>query len=340
MFDDNPWEGWRYRHWENKTDDGSAIFVGRSVRDSMRFVLRECKGLTIDKKKSDATNAQELYFKLLETKVKSSTYFQRELLGSIAEAAEPATVPFWRSLLGLMRSRDRFSKIRRQYALGALTIIVLRTGDADARDALISGLGHESPDTRADAAYQIGELYRRKGWKMPEEIQTLLIRRVETETVFAPRYCAGMALAVSNIALPLEYPNGVYAFKVRHTSNSAYRVIEIRSTQTLGLLHREIQYAWDWDDDHLYSFYLDGIKGNQRYEYAHEFSRDAENCAEDARVGELFLMPRHKFLYLFDYGDKQRFHVTVTAIKENADDGYYPRVVREEGGTLPQYPEN
>src|SRR5260221_13116313 len=36
------------------------------------------------------------------------------------------------------------------------------------------------------------------------------------------------------------------------------RDVAVRSNQTLVALHRVLQQAFGWDDDHLYSFWLDG----------------------------------------------------------------------------------
>jgi hypothetical protein len=37
-----------------------------------------------------------------------------------------------------------------------------------------------------------------------------------------------------------------------------HRTIAVRSDQTLVDVHHTLQAAFDWDDDHLYSFWLDG----------------------------------------------------------------------------------
>jgi len=38
----------------------------------------------------------------------------------------------------------------------------------------------------------------------------------------------------------------------------AWRKIEMRADQTLEELHFAIQHAYEWDCDHLYSFYMSG----------------------------------------------------------------------------------
>jgi len=43
-----------------------------------------------------------------------------------------------------------------------------------------------------------------------------------------------------------------------------WRKIEMRADQTLEELHLAIQNAYDWDADHLYSFFMSGIGAWQR----------------------------------------------------------------------------
>jgi hypothetical protein len=46
------------------------------------------------------------------------------------------------------------------------------------------------------------------------------------------------------------------------------RDVTVRSDQTLAALHRVLQQAFGWDDDHLYSFWLDGeFWGSEESEY-------------------------------------------------------------------------
>ncbi|MCA1697785.1 MAG: plasmid pRiA4b ORF-3 family protein, partial [Actinobacteria bacterium] len=50
------------------------------------------------------------------------------------------------------------------------------------------------------------------------------------------------------------------------------RKLAVRSEQTLVDLHHALQDAFDWDDDHLYSFWLKGeFWGRDGSEYTHPF---------------------------------------------------------------------
>jgi hypothetical protein len=76
-----------------------------------------------------------------------------------------------------------------------------------------------------------------------------------------------------------------------------------------------------------------------------EGEEDAEDEDEDdgslyttnARIGALGLVPKHQFIYFFDYGDSHEFAVTVLKIEARADDGAYPQVIEARGQAPQQY---
>ena len=71
------------------------------------------------------------------------------LLEAIGPVVNPISVPFWIKLLELNRSRDSFSNTRRTYALAALTLLLIRTDDQAAWEALRAALIHAHPEARA-----------------------------------------------------------------------------------------------------------------------------------------------------------------------------------------------
>jgi hypothetical protein len=111
----------------------------------------------------------------------------------------------------------------------------------------------------------------------------------------------------------------------------------VRSEETLDHLHFAIQSAIDWDADHLYSFFMNGKIYDQRYAFScpHE---DNPPFTDEAIIGNLGLTLKHKFLYLFDYGDSNQFEVEVVGIRPEAERGKYPRVVESQGEAPEQYP--
>lgn len=114
--------------------------------------------------------------------------------------------------------------------------------------------------------------------------------------------------------------------------------IEIDSRATLEELHDAIQEAVNFDNDHLYAFYI--AKG--------ERSRDRESYDDDngriysTTLGDLFpLETRKSLFYLFDFGDEWLFKVTRSQKRPHDPQTgvVYPRVVGEVGTKPVQYPE-
>ncbi len=112
--------------------------------------------------------------------------------------------------------------------------------------------------------------------------------------------------------------------------------MELDDSAVLADLHLAIQQAVDFDNDHLYSFY---VARNERAQK--RFMMDDENKYVFSRkLRQLFPLPdKQSLFYLFDYGDnwifkivptRKRPHEPVAGIK-------YPRVVNETGTKPIQY---
>ena len=129
------------------------------------------------------------------------------------------------------------------------------------------------------------------------------------------------------------------------------RTIGVRSDQTFVHLHRALQVAFGWDDDHLYTFWL-GTKFWPRAgtEFCNPFSfenpgplatffageRPRKRSAE-TRLDRARLLRGQKLAYVFDFGDEWRVRLTLKTIR--ADDGRpYPLVLAAVGDARRQYP--
>jgi hypothetical protein len=127
-----------------------------------------------------------------------------------------------------------------------------------------------------------------------------------------------------------------FMFKVTYRPDpDAWFVIEVRADQTLHDLHHAILDAADFDEDHLYSFYLSG----QAWDKATEYSRgpDAHHSSNE-QVGNLPLRMKQRFLYLYDYGDQHEFDVQLTAASAETPRGSHPKIIERHGKVPPQYP--
>lgn len=128
-------------------------------------------------------------------------------------------------------------------------------------------------------------------------------------------------------------------FKYR---KGTWRKIELKSTQTLVDLHEAIQEYFEWDNDHLYSFYMDNQfnrrKGDYDMEYTCPFESEGGKTA-DIKAGTLEFEKKQKFAYLFDFGDCHRFEIEVVDFGKVEKDKKYPLLVESKGKSPEQYPE-
>ncbi len=113
--------------------------------------------------------------------------------------------------------------------------------------------------------------------------------------------------------------------------------IELSGRHTLLDLHNVIQDSFDFDDDHLYAFFMDGKP----------WSRECYNAPLDVTgpyvneviVGDLELYEGKKFLYIFDYGDQWEFEILVEKISDKDTELLYPTMIQKKGESPEQYPE-
>jgi hypothetical protein len=303
---------------------------------------------------------QELYRRVVAAKGTGKSFAEEALLSLIACALEPSAVPFFVEVLSVAPPRDQLAAQRRKYALAALALLAY-LGDEGALTALLDATHHPHPQARALAAYYLravfvgvdevelelsnepaaeaeddAELELRRD--IPPQISARMGEMATHDPAFEPRFMARAFLRDTGQPVPLDNPDGVYAFKVKFMyAKRIYRTIELRSKQTLEDLHSAIQRAIRWDDDHLYSFFLNGERWDERYRFASPLEEDAPVWTSEGVIGELGLTLKHKFLYYFDYGDSHEFEVEVVGIRPKAEPGRYPRVVESKGKAPAQY---
>lgn len=115
--------------------------------------------------------------------------------------------------------------------------------------------------------------------------------------------------------------------------------VAVRSDQHLTALHDVLQEAFGWYDDHLYSFWLDGVFwGGDEVEYTSPDVADEAEHTADVPLAELDLAPGAKLAYVFDFGDEWRVRLTLRG-SEAPQGGEYPRVLTRKGEAPPQYSE-
>lgn len=138
------------------------------------------------------------------------------------------------------------------------------------------------------------------------------------------------------VAEEIAFRDGVYIFKVGlHYDRGTWRKVALNARHTLEDLHLVIQDAFDFDDDHLYSFYLHP-RNEWRDVYHHpEFEPP---YADEAVIGDLGLAPGRKFRYLFDFGANWVFGIVLEEIREGEKALKAPKVLEQHGKAPKQYP--
>lgn len=358
MFGDDPLEDWLYyregvqeesvvEYWERAREQLTTGMIKlQDILDTPTPKRTDYYNIGISPyvhglivlRPEDLADAHELYHRVLETGGTGTKYVQEGLLKAIATSANPISIPFWQQLLDIKRPRDSFAKTRRNLALAALAFLSISQQSAATYDALLTATRHGDPTIRGLAVHYLGRAYRDAERTLPPDIQTHVLGIATHDKAFLPRFNARTLLADSGLAVPIDNPDGVYDFKVKFMGDKRiYRTIEVRSNQTLEDLHAAIQRAMRWDNDHLYSFFLDGQRYDDTYRFVSPWEEEGPRFTTEAVIGELGLTPKHKFLYYFDYGDSHEFEIEVVTIHPQAEPGNYPRVVDQKGKAPAQY---
>ncbi len=129
----------------------------------------------------------------------------------------------------------------------------------------------------------------------------------------------------------------------RHAEDGWQGVLEIDATATLDDLHQAIQRAVDFDNDHLYHFYLSRSERSRESARLYNLDEDDDFDADELPIenlNALFPLPKDKKLfYLFDYGDNWLFQVSLSRKKPFpcVVGTEYPRLVEAFGNKPQQY---
>jgi tetratricopeptide (TPR) repeat protein len=119
-------------------------------------------------------------------------------------------------------------------------------------------------------------------------------------------------------------------------------IIDIKGNQMLSSLHKAIFKAFDRFEEHQYSFFLSNKPYDRESEYGSPCldSDGTGKLATRIRIDSIALYGGPRFLYLFDYGDEWWHEVELMSVTERVSRASYPRVVKKQGKSPPQYPRN
>ncbi len=146
------------------------------------------------------------------------------------------------------------------------------------------------------------------------------------------------ALGKVDVKSSLVYREGNYIFKVALKYDpEIWRSIQMTDKHTLDDLHLAIQMAFNFGNDHLYSFFPDGKKYSK---IAYHDPRASDGfSADEITLGEMPLQENQIMLYLFDYGDTWLFDVQLEKIEERSTKKQpKPKLLESNGESPEQYP--
>ena len=113
--------------------------------------------------------------------------------------------------------------------------------------------------------------------------------------------------------------------------------LEIDDSSTFEDLHYAIQDAVEFDDDHLYEFYMASSERSRNRVTVSSYE-DADSVTLDSVIP---IQSDKKLFYLFDYGDNWVFHILPSRKDPHppVKSSRYPQLLSEGGEKPEQYPE-
>jgi hypothetical protein len=134
----------------------------------------------------------------------------------------------------------------------------------------------------------------------------------------------------------LSQPHGnTYLFRVS-LGKGTWRKVLTSASHTLEDLHHAIQRAFEFDDDHLYAFFLGRFRDDDSTYYCPRYEEGYSTA--EVKIGELGLRQGQVFTYLFDFGDEWIFKIKLEEIRNTDLKFPYPRIVESKGEAPQQYP--
>ncbi len=126
-----------------------------------------------------------------------------------------------------------------------------------------------------------------------------------------------------------------------HASRRPWREPEARCAgdRTLEDLHRLLQLAYDWDDDHLYAFWPSGKfwdPGRGAGFGRPGFCRESGDRSARIRLDHVGLEVGQTLAYLFDFGDEWRVRLKLVDVRQ-MDGAPATAIVESRGAAPPQY---
>lgn len=130
--------------------------------------------------------------------------------------------------------------------------------------------------------------------------------------------------------------SGVYTFKVS-LHGGLWRKISLSHYHYLSDLHLAIQEAFNFDNAHLYAFYIGGSRRTGKPIYCPEVEEEGKT-ADETNIADPRLFRGQKIFYLFDFGDEWRFDIKLLKIDKESPLLPKPVITSRQGDSPEQYP--
>ena len=139
----------------------------------------------------------------------------------------------------------------------------------------------------------------------------------------------------NNLILPEpEFREGSYIFKVM--MGKVWRRIKIHSDMTLEDLTHTILDSFDFDNDHLYTYYYKDQFGNTlEINSPNSYNKP---FTTEKRIGEIPINIGSSMEFLYDFGDNWIFQVLLEEIRQESKKLDHPIVIDKYGEPPEQYP--
>ena len=165
-----------------------------------------------------------------------------------------------------------------------------------------------------------GKKYKKCCFLDPEKNQEIEHALKKAMTIEEAKKIISMPVLLYKIKVELiEHP----VYELEHEVSKTFL---ISGKESLYDLHMKIQRAFNWDNDHMFSFYLSGKFDKQETEYS--AAPDGEylasrwrntKSASEAEIRDLAFHVGMKFQYLFDYGDQLQHEISVLKIESKSE---------------------
>jgi len=131
----------------------------------------------------------------------------------------------------------------------------------------------------------------------------------------------------------------VYILKINYSNSEISRTIAITGIMTLYDLHNAIQEYFNFDNDHLYAFYLNNNPDSYLGAYYSPYY-ETKKIATKKEIFTSKLYIGKRFLYIFDFGDYHEFNIVVQDIRPKLnEENTFPYLITKKGKAPKQYSE-